>query len=143
MVLEDGRWDEFLKVGERFGFRGRVSNPAGFARRTRVLLVRHEPSGLDVDVVVAGLPFEKELLERGATVVVGGVSTPVCSAEDLIILKAVAGRARDWGDIEGVLDANPGLDRERVRRWVEQFAAALEAPEIMEHIEKLLALRPT
>lgn len=60
-----------------------------------------------------------------------------------IILKAVAGRTRDWGDIEGVLDANPGLDRGRVRHWVEQFAAALEAPEIMEHLEKILALRPT
>jgi len=33
----------------------------------------------------------------------GGIKAWVCSAEDLIIQKAVAGRGRDWPDIEALL----------------------------------------
>jgi hypothetical protein len=32
-----------------------------------------------------------------------GVSVTTCSAEDLLILKAFAGRAQDWIDIEGII----------------------------------------
>jgi hypothetical protein len=66
------------------------------------------------------------------------VSLPLPSAEDLIILKAVAGRPRDIGDIESVLAANPDLDLVRVRRWVREFATALGRSDIYKTLETLL-----
>ena len=88
--------------------------------------------------LLAGLPFERELIERGTRMSLGDIEVRVCHPEDLIILKAVAGRARDWGDIEGVLAAHSGLDLARIRHWLDQFAAALETPELLEQWERLL-----
>lgn len=56
----------------------------------------------------------------------------ICSAEDLIIQKAVAGRAKDWQDIEGVLIEQRGkLDLVYVEEWLAQFAEVLEKPDIL------------
>jgi hypothetical protein len=48
-------------------------------------------------------------------------------------------KTEDRDDIEAVLQANPGLDTARVRSWVEQFAEALEMPEILSDLEVQLA----
>lgn len=44
-------------------------------------------------------------------------------------------------DIENTIQANPDLDVERIRRWVREFSAVLEMPEIHDVIEKLLRQR--
>jgi hypothetical protein len=59
--------------------------------------------------------------------------------EDLIIMKAVAQGAKDLDDIEALLRVHKGLDLDRVRRWAGEFAAALEAPEIIDNLERMLA----
>lgn len=71
-----------------------------------------------------------------------GVSIRVASPEDIIVMKAVAGRGRDIVDIENILQACPDLDVERVRRWVREFSAVLEMPKIHDVLEKLLSRRP-
>jgi len=53
-------------------------------------------------------------------------------------MKALARRARDVADIEAVLDVQPEVDLERVRYWVSQFAEVLEAPDILDDLEKIL-----
>jgi hypothetical protein len=65
-------------------------------------------------------------------------STYLERAEDLVVMKALARRTRDIADIEAVLDAHPDLDLDRVRYWVGEFAAVLEAPEILEDLERML-----
>ncbi len=112
-----------------------------FARQSRVLLVRHQPSGIDADISLGALPFEEEVLHRKLSVQAAGLSLPLPTPEDLIVLKAVAHWPRDLDDIEGVLDANPKLDLRRIRRWVREFASVLEAPELLDDLEKLLAKR--
>ena len=139
--LEEARWEEFLEAGAGHGFRPRASEVLPFARRSRVLLLRHQPSSLDVDLVLGALPFEKQVLAERRTVQIGEARFAVPSPENLIILKAVARRPRDLADIEGVLDAHPHVDLNAVRRWVGEFAKALEAPEILEDIENLLRRR--
>ena len=57
-------------------------------------------------------------------------------------MKAIAGRGRDIMDIENIIQANPDLDVERIRRWVREFSAVLEMPEIHDALEKLLRQRP-
>lgn len=69
---------------------------------------------------------------------VGDVSIPLISAEDLLIMKAVAHRPRDLGDIEAVLERQKDLDLERVQSWVREFSSALDAPEIFEDLQSLL-----
>lgn len=139
VILEEERWPELLETGKQCGFDPRLSDPLEFARRSRVLLLRHRGSGIDVDLAFGTLPFEEEALRRFISVKVSSVTIPLASPDDLVIMKAVAGRPQDWLDIESLLAAHPDLDLDRVRRWVGEFSSALESPEILEELEKVVS----
>ena len=141
VIVEEEEWAEFLSSGSSFGFQPRRSDALEFARKTRVLWVRHEQSGIDVDVSFGSLPFEKELIARAVLMDVGGARAPLPTVEDLIILKAVAHRSRDLVDIESLVEVNTRLDVARIVRWVKDFASALEMPELLSDLEALLNRR--
>jgi predicted nucleotidyltransferase len=121
------------------GIAARIADAEQFARRHSVLLVRHEPTGVDVDLSLALLPFEREALDRAERLDLGGVRVPVALAEDLIVYKAVAWRDEDRQDIERLLRLHAGaVDLARVRRLVAEFAEALEEPERVSGFERLV-----
>ena len=109
----------------------------GFASKNHVMLLRHEESLINVDISLGMLPFEVEAVERSQLIPVGGLSIRLPTAEDLVIMKGVAHRARDLEDIRTICDANQDLDMGRVEHWLKQFAEALQMPEIWTDIEKL------
>jgi hypothetical protein len=41
-------------------------------------------------------------------------------------------------DIDSVIESHPGLDKERIRYWVRQFAETLELPELWNDLEPRL-----
>ena len=61
------------------------------------------------------------------------------SREDLLIMKAVAGRPKDLQDIEGLLAAHPEADITTVRQSVSEFATALSTSVMLEEFDKLVA----
>lgn len=138
VVVLDATADELIESGATFGFAPRVSDATDFAQRTRVLLLRYMPGNVDVDLSLGALPFEEEVIERSTEVDVGRLLIRIATAEDLVIMKAVAGRARDFADIEGIVAVRHDLDVERIRHWVREFASVLEMPEIHERLEALL-----
>jgi hypothetical protein len=95
VLLDESEWKAFLAKGVRFGFVPRLSDALTFARQARVLLVRHEASGIDLDIAFGTLPFEEEAVARTVWHDVGGVRIPLPLPEDLLIMKAVAHRPRD------------------------------------------------
>jgi hypothetical protein len=56
-------------------------------------------------------------------------------------MKAVAHRDKDLIDLAGLLEVNPKLDDKRIKRWVRDFAKALEMPELYDDLQRLLAGR--
>ena len=68
----------------------------------------------------------------------GRLSLPLPTPENLIIMKAVAHRPQDMADIKALLDANPKMSLRKVRRWVKEFSNALDAPDILSDLERLL-----
>lgn len=136
--LEEARWETFIKAGARFGFVPRIDNPVAFARRSRVFLVRHGPTDVDVDIAVAGLPFEEESIGQATWRKVGKLSLPLPTPENLIIMKAIAHRPQDMVDIKALVEANPKLDVRRIRRHVQEFSAALDMPDISTDLEEVL-----
>lgn len=110
-----------------------------FAPALPMRLVRHEPSKIDADITFGALAFEQEAIERATRIDIAGVSVPLATPEDLIVMKAVAHRARDIADIESLLDAHPTLDYERIRRWVREFSTVLQSPPLLDYLERLLA----
>jgi hypothetical protein len=108
-------------------FAGRLENTREFALTTRVLLISGS-AGIPIDVSLGALPYESRLMDRASTWRVGDAGTlTTCSAEDLVVLKAFAGRDRDWADVEGILTRQAGrLDDVLV--W-EEFEALQELRE--------------
>jgi len=138
VIIDEAHLKEFVQKGKHFGFISRSDNIIAFARKSRVLLMRHKPTGIDIDISLGALPFEHESVKRAVWVDVGGLKLPISSPEDLIIMKAVAHRQRDLIDIEGIRDAHPNLNLKRIRKWVKEFSAVLEMPEILKDLEKIL-----
>lgn len=90
-------------------FEGRVPQPAAFARQNRVLLLRDE-SGIGIDVSLGALPYEERVIDRASEhELVAGQPLTLCSAEDLVVLKAFAGRHIDWADVERIASRMEGL----------------------------------
>jgi predicted nucleotidyltransferase len=140
-MLPDDQWSSALANAARYGMVARIEDPLEFARRTRVLLLRHERSGIDIDVILGRLPFEDEAIARSKLHDIGGVRVRLPQVEDLLIMKAVARRPQDLRDMEGLLDAHPETNVERVRQWVREFASSLAMPEMLDDLDKLLAQR--
>jgi nucleotidyltransferase AbiEii toxin of type IV toxin-antitoxin system len=117
-------------------FEPRISNAADFAQERRVLLLRSS-EGVGLDVALAALPYEELVIQRSSYFdYPPGISLRTCSAEDLIVLKAFAGRGQDWADIERVIVRQTGkLDWDYIRKQLRPLAELKDAPEILDQLE--------
>lgn len=89
--------DQFL-----LAFAPRIPDAREFALRHRVLLLL-DRDGIPLDVALGAMPFEERAVDRSSPFVVAkDISLRTCSAEDLVVFKAFAGRPQDWIDIEGI-----------------------------------------
>lgn len=50
-IILEQEWEAALALAPTYGLIPRIEKPLEFARRTRVLLLRHAPSSIDVDVI--------------------------------------------------------------------------------------------
>jgi predicted nucleotidyltransferase len=141
VILAEDAWPQALEAAARYGIVPRIDDPLIFARRSRVLLMRHTGSAIDVDIIFGGLPFERSTVERSAGHAIGGVLVRLPRVEDLIVMKAVARRPKDLEDIAGLLDAHPEADVAEVRGCVNEFATATSMPDMLHELDKLLARR--
>lgn len=116
------------------GLAPRLEDTEEFARRHRVLLLRHPESGINVDLSLGMLPFEVEAVERSTVHQIDELALRLPTVEDLIVLKAVAHRPQDLLDIQALIEVNANLDGARIEQWVRQFARALDMPELWEDI---------
>jgi Nucleotidyl transferase AbiEii toxin, Type IV TA system len=138
LLLSLEKVPELLSEAARQGIEPRIADPISFARKNRVLLLRHTTSGTDIDITLGALPFEVEMVERSSLVKIKGIQLRLPTPEDLIIMKAVAHRPKDLEDIQAIARSHPGLDREHIRFWLEQFGEALDRPDLWEEIRDYL-----
>jgi hypothetical protein len=92
-----------------------------------------------VDFLLALPGYEELIITNAVQRDLGGWSAWICSAEDLIIQKVVAGRGKDWLDVESLLIAQHGrLDESYILEWLNQFVEALEQPELLAEYLRLV-----
>ena len=59
---------------------------------------------MPIDIALGTLPFEQRMIARSSKFdFAESAVVRTCSAEDLVVLKALAGRPQDWLDVEGVI----------------------------------------
>lgn len=116
LTLLTGFGDEEMFVDGLLEFlEPRMVDAREFALRNRVLLARTRER-VDVDIALGALPFEERTISRASSWLGQDFELTTCSAEDLIVHKAFAGRGRDWDDLESVLIRQQShLDLDQVR----------------------------
>lgn len=129
----------FVSDMEVSGFRLRVRDVDGFVRRTHVLPFIHSKTGMPLDVVLAASGLESGFLDRARRTWIGDLQIPVICPEDLVVAKVLAGRAKDLGDVLGVLARQKGrLDLARIRESLKALEDALAQSDLRPAFERLL-----
>lgn len=121
----------------------RIHDAARFASESLVLLLKHQPTGVELDVSMAWTNFEQEALATCSVAAFGKARAPMAQAEDLIVFKAIAGRPKDIQDMTTLLVLYPAIDRARVRHRVSQLAALAEDAAPLNVLEAAIAAAGT
>jgi hypothetical protein len=126
-------------------FAGRIDDARAFALKRRVVLAQAS-NGVGVDISLGALPFEERVVERATDFEIDeGIWITTCSAEDLIVLKAFAGRDLDWLDVRGIaIRQGRKLDQELIWSELLPLLDLKETPEDAEKLREILerARRP-
>ncbi len=102
-------------------------------------IVSVDVNGIIVDFLLTLPGYDELIIEHAKYRKLDGLKIWICSVEDLVIQKAITGRAKDWQDVEALLIAQFNkLDYEYIEVWLIQFAEALEQPGLVGEYNKLL-----
>lgn len=124
--------DEILKH-----FASRISGAREFALARRVMLLSSEDR-TDIDLALGGLPFEENAVGRASAFeFYPGMTLRTCSAEDLMVMKAFAGRDHDWGDVKGIIARQESLNWKMIYSELEPLCELKNAPEIVTRLKQL------
>jgi hypothetical protein len=130
--------DQLLAALARKRIAPRIDDAAQFARENLVLLLRHEPSGVEFDVSLAWTEFEHEAIAGATVAAFGSVKAPMARPEDLLVFKAIAGRGKDMDDVAALLALYPKLDLARARARVRELAALADTPELARGLDSAI-----
>ena len=119
-------------------YAGRRPDAREFALRHRVLLCQ-TTAGVPVDIALGALAFEADMIVRAVTVEFEpGIALRICSAEDLLVLKAFADRPRDQADALSIARrSGKAIDWEAVETRLGPLAHAKDEPVILDRIRAL------
>ncbi len=122
-------------------FPSRLSDALTFALENRVLLLRTS-NGTDVDVSLGALNFEFDMHKRATLFEFApDCVLPVCSAEDLFIMKAFAARDRDRIDAESIVTrSGSSLDTAYIMKHLELLAELKESSDIIDWAREVIEI---
>jgi hypothetical protein len=121
------------------GFLLRVDEEdAAFIEQCRILPVVHSGSSLPVDLVLAGPGLEELFFERVELIEIENQRFPIASAEDVIVMKILAGRARDLEDAEAIVAAKGSrLDFIHIEDLLRKLEQALDQSDLLPLLERI------
>jgi len=140
VMIDDKDVDQFLIQASAEGLSPRRTRSAEFMRQSAMLLLQHDASGVPIDINQGRLPFEQLAAGKAKTKRHGGISIPMPTPEDLIVMKAVAHRPKDLEDIRGIVASQARLDISYIQKHVQSFGRALDMPELWEDIASLFQI---
>ncbi len=137
-IAEGMNWAELVRRGSEYDIWPRQADALDFARTTRVILMEHRPTTVEIDLSIAGIAFEIEMIESARLMNFAGVSIPVACPDDILIMKCLALRPRDIADIEAILAVQEDLNLARVRNVIAEFSQVLEQDDYVSEWDKIV-----
>lgn len=93
---------EFLGQLDSKFYRPFVEDPEISIRQFYILPIEDAESRIRIDLAIGASGFEKMVVHRASTP--EGYSIPVATAEDLMLMKLMAGRTQDVSDVKGIVE---------------------------------------
>ncbi len=118
--------DKIKAVTDSLSLKMLVQDPDDFVKKTMVLPVLDEPSGIRVDFIFSFSAYEKQAIDRVTKVNMDNVIVRYAALEDLVIHKIIANRPRDIEDVRVILLKNPEYDKVYIKKWLEEFDKSLD-----------------
>ena len=92
-----------------------------------ILPLRHRSTGIRVDLAIGMSGFEQEAVGRATPIAIGKAIIPVVSVEDLLVMKALAGRPQDDQDIRGLIATQrDAIDWPRCLALAEKLGSSID-----------------
>lgn len=119
-------------------FDPRIVDADQFALESKVILAQ-SAQGIPFDIAIAQFEFEKEIIQRSSRFEFSpGIELLTVSAEDLVVMKAFAGRDQDWADVAGVISANESLDESRILRDLALLVDLMPDSDCIDKLQRLM-----
>ncbi len=116
-IPDSSAWDVLQALG---GLIGGIHVSRALAAAQRDGQVRLDWDGIGVDLYFSYDPFHDACRDRVRQVTFDGEPVAVLSPEDLVVLKVLADRDRDWVDVDDILRCQgDAFDLAYTRRWIE------------------------
>jgi hypothetical protein len=122
-----------IRLSGCFGLQ--VEDREGFVAQTRVLPLVHLATQMPVDLVLGGPGIEEHFLSRCERLTIEGQVVRVPLAEDLVLMKLVAGRPRDLEDAAALVRA--GAELSEVEPMVEAVAEGLGEDDVRQALAEV------
>ncbi len=104
---------EIIAKLKKDGFKARANGEG------QIQIVEKDDLTFEADLILAETDYQDWVVQRARSVPIFARNVPICSPEDLIILKLIANRRQDLLDIENVLKRNArNLDRGYLKKWL-------------------------
>jgi hypothetical protein len=111
-----------------------------FLAQTRVIPLEHSSTRMPLDIVLGGPGLEEAFVARARRQHVESAEVPVASAEDLVVMKILAGRPKDIEDVAAVLAAqHHSFDITYARQTLATLEEALGQSDLVPVVERLWA----
>lgn len=90
---------------------------------------------LVADIFLAETPFQLSMMARRLRFPVNGLDAWVASPEDVVLLKLVASRYRDLGDVQDILFMQRELDQRYMRKWASELGVSEKLEKALEEAQ--------
>ncbi|MFH1452999.1 MAG: nucleotidyl transferase AbiEii/AbiGii toxin family protein [Armatimonadota bacterium] len=130
--------DNILNIVKELNLKILAEDIPSFVKKTMVLPVMDEPTGIRIDFIFSFTPYEKQAIQRGKKVLLDNVEVNFASVEDLIIHKIFANRARDLEDVKNIILKNSDIDEIYIKKWLREFDTALQESSFISVFENIL-----
>lgn len=129
---------EILNIVDELLLKPLTQEVDAFVKKTMVLPVIDEKTGIRVDFIFSFTPYEQQAIKRARSQKINNVEVKFASVEDVIIHKIFSHRPRDIEDLKSIFLKNRSIDIDYIKKWLCEFENSFPGEKFAETLEEIL-----